>query len=84
MRLARDKMTSFCSDSPSDCADLSIDEFNSTPFEWSKKLLHPDDKIKKKKHIGAEVERIGPDKKVKSVHLFAGGLVLQGKTTTSG
>ena len=86
MRLAKDKMTSFCAASPSDCTDLSVDEFDSTPFEWSKNKdsLHPDDKISKKKHIGAIVERFGPDKKVKSVQLFAGGIVLQGKTTTSG
>ncbi|KTF16717.1 hypothetical protein [Pseudoalteromonas sp. H105] len=79
-------MTSFCAASPSDCAGLSVDEFDSTPFEWSKNKgsLHLDDKISKKKHTGAIVERFGPDKKVKSVQLFAGGIVLQGKTTTSG
>ncbi|WP_372941880.1 RHS repeat domain-containing protein, partial [Shewanella sp.] len=86
IRLARKKMTSFCAASPSDCVDLSVDEFDSTPFEWSKNKdsLHPDDRISKRKHIGAIVERFGPDNKVKSVQLFAGGIVLQGKTTTSG
>jgi hypothetical protein len=84
MRLASEKMTSFCSTSPAECSDLKVEEFEKTPFEWSEEILHPDDKIKKKEHIGAEVERIGPDKKVKSVHLYAGGIALQGKTSTSG
>lgn len=85
MSLAKAKMTSFCTASPTDCTGLSVNEFESTPFEWSKNkdYLREGDSIKKVKHIGAEVIR-GPDKKVTSVQLFAGGIVLQGKTSAAG